>query len=380
MNGARRFSLSRFWAMVVKEFIQMRRDRLTFGIMVGIPIIQLVLFGFAINSDPKHLPTAVLLADHGPQGRTLLHAIQNSSYFDFVRQVKTESEGHEVLARGEVQFVVNIPESFTRDLLRGDRPSILVEADATDPAATSNALGAMSTLLNKALQNDLKGPLAFLAGTDGPVDLRIHAQYNPEAITQYNIVPGLMGVVLTMTMVMITALAITRELESGTMENLLSMPTRPIEVLIGKIIPYIIVGYIQVGLILAAAHFFFQVPMVGSLSLLFATALVFIIANLAMGITFSAVAKNQRQAIQMAFFFFLPSLLLSGFMFPFRGMPQWAQAIGEIFPLTHFLRIVRGILLKGNGLHDIARQVWQIALFAAIALTIGVKRYRRTLD
>lgn len=374
------FSLSRFWAMVVKEFVQMRRDRLTFGMMIGIPLIQLVLFGFAINADPRHLPTAVLLADHGPQGRTLLYAIQNSEYFEFVRQVRTESEAHDVLARGEVQFVVNIPENFTRDLLRGDRPAILVEADATDPAATSNALGSLQTLLNTALQHDLKGPLAFLAGTDGPIELRVHARYNPEAITQYNIVPGLMGVVLTMTMVMITGLAITRERERGTMENLLSMPTRPLEVMIGKIIPYILVGYVQVALILIAAHFLFHVPMVGNLGLLLVVALVFIAANLAMGITFSTVAQNQLQAMQMSFFFFLPSLLLSGFMFPFRGMPHWAQAIGEIFPLTHFLRIVRGILLKGNGLEDVALQVWQIALFAAVALTIGVKRYRQTLD
>jgi ABC-2 type transport system permease protein len=374
------FSLARFWAMVVKEFVQMRRDRLTFGMMVGIPLLQLVLFGFAINSDPKHLPAAVLLADHGPQGRTLLNAIKNSSYFEFVRQVQTESEAHDVLARGEVLFVITIPENFSRDLLRGDRPVLLVEADATDPAATSNAIGSLRSLLDTALQNDLKGSIASLAATDGPVELRIHALYNPEVITQYNIVPGLLGVVLTMTMVMITALAITRECERGTMENLLAMPARPFEVLIGKIIPYILVGYIQVGLILVAAYFLFGVPMLGSLSLLLVAALVFIAANLAVGITFSTIAKNQLQAVQMSFFFFLPSLLLSGFMFPFRGMPDWAQALGEGFPLTHFLRIVRGILLKGNGFEDISSEIWPMALFAAIALAIGVKRYRQTLD
>jgi ABC-2 type transport system permease protein len=374
------FSLARFWAMVVKEFVQMRRDRLTFGMMIGIPLLQLVLFGFAINSDPKHLPAAVLLADHGPQGRTLLYAIKNSSYFEFVRQVQSESEAHDVLARGEVQFVITIPENFSRDLLRGDRPVLLVEADATDPAATSNAIGSLRNLLDTALQNDLKGPLASLAGTDGPVELRIHARYNPEVITQYNIVPGLLGVVLTMTMVMITALAITRERERGTMENLLAMPARPFEVLIGKIIPYILVGYIQVGLILVAAYFLFGVPMLGSLGLLLVAALMFIAANLAVGITFSTVAKNQLQAMQMSFFFFLPSLLLSGFMFPFRGMPDWAQALGEGFPLTHFLRIVRGILLKGNGFEDISSEIWPIALFAVVALAIGVKRYRQTLD
>ena len=375
------FSPARFWAIVVKEFVQMRRDRMTFGMMIGIPLLQLVLFGFAINSDPKHLPAALLLADNGPQGRTLLNAIRNSGYIDFVREVKTEAEAREALSHGEVQFVVNIPENFSRDFIRGERPAILIEADASDPAATSNAISSLRSLLNTAFQNDLKGPLAFLAGGNGPLfDLRIHPRYNPEAITQYNIVPGLMGVVLTMTMVLITGLAITRERERGTMENLLSMPARPFEVLLGKIIPYILIGYIQVGLILIAAYALFHVPMVGNLGLLLATALVFITANLAMGITFSTVAKNQLRAMQMSFFFFLPSLLLSGFMFPFRGMPHWAQAIGEVLPLTHFLRIVRGILLKGNGVQEIGLELWQIVLFAVVALAVGVKRYRKTLD
>lgn len=380
MRKHREFSIRRFWAIVVKEFIQMRRDRLTFGMMIGIPLIQLTLFGFAINSDPKHLPAAVILADNGPQGRTLLSAIRNSGYFEFVRQVQTEAEGQRLLARGDVQFVINIPAEFSRELLRGDRPAVLVEADATDPAATGNAISSLHLLVNTAMQNDLKGPLSFLNGANGPIDLRIHARYNPEAITQYNIVPGLMGVVLTMTMIMITGLAITRERESGTMENLLSMPTRPFEVMIGKIVPYILVGYIQIALILTAARFLFHVPMVGNIGLLLMVALVFIAANLAVGITFSTVAENQRQAMQMSFFFFLPSLLLSGFMFPFRGMPDWAQTLGELLPLTHFLRIVRGILLKGNGLPDVVPQLWQIALFAAVALTIAVKRYRQTLD
>jgi ABC-2 type transport system permease protein len=306
--------------------------------------------------------------------------MKNSTYFDLVRQVKTEAEGRDLLARGQVQFVMNIPENFSRDLWRGDRPELLIEADATDPAATSVALGSLGTLLDTALQNDLKGPLASLAATTGPIDLRVHALYNPEVVTQYNIVPGLMGVILTMTMVMITGLAITRERERGTMENLLSMPTRPSEVLIGKIIPYIFVGYIQVAVILIAAYVLFHVPMQGSITLLLLVALVFIAANLAMGITFSTIAKNQLQAVQMTFFVFLPSILLSGFMFPFRGMPYWAQVLGEFFPLTHFLRIVRGILLKGNGITDVALQLWQIALFAVIVLTIGIKRYRQTLD
>ena len=377
---SRRFSPARCWAIVVKEFVQMRRDRLTFLMMIGIPLMQLVLFGFAINADPKHLPTAVLLADDGPQGRTLLQAIRNSSYFDYVRQVQTEEEAQEVLARGEVLFLVTIPQNFSRDLLRGDRPVLLVEADATDPAATSNATSSLRALLDTALQDDLKGPLAYLAGTSGPVELRVHARYNPEAITQYNIVPGLMGVVLTLTMILITGLAITRERERGTMENLLSMPTRPFEVLVGKIIPYIVVGYIQVALILLAAKVLFHVPMAGSPGLLVAVTFVFIAANLAVGITFSTVAQNQLQAMQLTFFFFLPSILLSGFAFPFRGMPVWAQMIGEVLPITHFLRIVRGIMLKGNGLEDVAPEIWPIALFAAAALIVAVNRYRQTLD
>ena len=380
MKKSHRFSFQRLHGIIAKEFTQMRRDRLTFAMMLGIPLLQLTLFGYAINSDPRHLPAAVLLADQGPQGRTLLYAMKNSTFFDFVRQVKTETEGRELLERGQVQFVINIPENFSRDLLRGDRPEVLVEADATDPVATSTALGSLEPLFDTALQNDLKGSLATLAGTSGPIDLRVHAIYNPEVVTQYNIVPGLMGVILTMTMVMITGLAITRERERGTMENLLSMPTRPSEVLIGKIVPYILVGYIQVAVILIAASFLFHVPIEGSIILLGLVALIFIAANLAMGITFSTIAKNQLQAVQMTFFFFLPSILLSGFMFPFRGMPRWAQMLGEVLPLTHFLRIVRGILLKGNGIADVSLQLWQLALFALVALTIGIKRYRQTLD
>jgi ABC-2 type transport system permease protein len=311
MSGRRGFSLARLVAMLVKEFTQMRRDRMTFGMMLGIPLLQLILFGFVINADPKHLPAAVLSADTGPFGRTLLEAIRNSSYFDFVRVLEDEREAEELLARGDVQFVVSIPADFTRELLRGQRPSVLVEADATDPAATGNAMGALRVLAETALEHDLQGPLAPLAAQGAnPIDLRIHPRYNPEAITQYNIVPGLMGVILTMTMVMITALAITRERERGTMENLLSMPTRPSEVLLGKIVPYILIGYVQVGVILLAGRYLFGVPMAGNLGLLLVAAFVFILANLAMGITFSTVARNQLQAVQMSFFAFLPSILL----------------------------------------------------------------------
>ena len=376
----RRFTLHRLWAIVLKEFIQMRRDRVTFGMMVGIPLMQLTLFGFAINSDPRHLPTALRIADHGPFARTLVAAMRQSEYFTVVREAQTEDEAARLLQLGEVQFVINIPEDFSRRLLRGERPMVLVEADATDPAATGPAIAAARVLANAVLDRELIGPLARLRSKAGPIDFQVHAHYNPENITQYNVVPGLMGVVLTMTMVVITALAITRERERGTMENLLATPLRPFEVMVGKIIPYIVVGYIQVTLILLASHFFFHVPMVGSLLLVYGVSFLFIAANLAMGITFSTLAQNQLQAVQMAFFFFLPSILLSGFMFPFRGMPDWAQAIGSCLPLTHFLRIVRGILLKGNGPAEIAPELWPLLLFLAVAMAVGVKRYRQTLD
>ena len=376
----RRFTFHRLWAIVLKEFIQMKRDRVTFGMMVGIPLMQLMLFGFAINTDPKHLPTAIRSADQGPFARTLVAALRQSGYFNLTREALTETETQELLRLGEVQFIINIPEDFSRRLLRGERPTVLIEADATDPAATGPAISAVRALTDSVLDRDLIGPLDRLRAKSGAVDFQLHAHYNPENITQYNVVPGLMGVVLTMTMVVITALAITRERERGTMENLLATPVRPFEVMVGKILPYIAVGYIQVTLILLAARFFFHVPLLGSLPLLYAVSLLFIAANLAVGITFSTLAQNQLQAVQMAFFFFLPSILLSGFMFPFRGMPEWAQWIGTCLPNTHFLRIVRGILLKENGLAEIAPELWPLLLFLAVAMTIGVKRYRQTLD
>jgi ABC-2 type transport system permease protein len=374
------FSLARLAAILAKEFIQIRRDRLTFAMMVGIPIMQLLLFGFAINSDPKALPTAVRIGDNSPFARSLVAALENSEYFRIVARTADEAEAARLLKIGAVQFVINVPADFGRAVQRGERPAVLVEADATDPAATSNALATLFALERSALDPDLTGPLTDLKAGATPFELRVHRRYNPEGVTQYNIVPGLMGVVLTMTMIVMTSLSMTRERERGTMENLLAMPVRPLEVMLGKILPYILIGYVQVVLILAAARFLFGVPLLGSLTLLSLTLVVFIAANLSVGFTFSTIAKNQLQAMQMAFFFFLPSLLLSGFMFPFRGMPQWAQAIGEALPLTHFLRIVRGILLKGNGIAEVMPNVWPIALFLLAVATIALARYRRTLD
>jgi ABC-2 type transport system permease protein len=374
------FSLARFWAVVAKEFVQMRRDRMTLAMMLGIPLTQLILFGYAINSDPRHLPTAVLSGDNSTFSRSIVSAMQTSRYFDVTREISSRAEARQLLQNGEVQFVLTIPELFGRRLIRGERPVLLLEADATDPSATSRAVGSFHEIVRRALEQDLKGPLAHLAQTDSPVDIRIHAQYNPEAISQYNIVPGLMGVILTLTLVIITGLAITRESERGTMESLLSTPVNPLEVMLGKILPYILVGYVQILLIFVASRFLFHIPLRGSLGLVLALSLLFIAANLTVGITFSSIAKNQLQAMQLSVFFFLPSLLLSGFMFPFRGMPFWAQYIGEVLPLTHYLRFVRGVLLKGNNLAESLPHIWPIVLFWMVMILVGFKFYRRTLD
>ena len=374
------FSWHRFIAVLLKEFVQMKRDRLTFGMIVGVPIIQLVLFGFAINTDPKGLPAAVVINDESPFSRALVRGLENSQYFKFTHRAKSEADADRLLKLGDVQFVLVIPADFSRKLQRGERPPLLMAADATDPSATGNALATVNQTIKQVMDRELVGTLAALKSAELPVDLRIQRRYNPEGITRYNIVPGLMGVILTMTMIMMTSLAMTRERERGTMENLLATPVRPIEVMAGKIAPFIIVGYAQVTIILIVAKAIFGVPIVGSLLLLSLALIVFIAANLSVGFTFSTIAKNQLQAMQMTFFFFLPSMLLSGFMFPFRGMPGWAQAVGEILPLTHFLRIVRGILLKGNGFAEIAPELWPIGLFMLIVGTIALKRYRQTLD
>ena len=374
------FASHRFIAVLMKEFVQMRRDRLTFAMMIGVPVMQLVLFGYAINLDPKALPAAVVSAESTPFTRSLVRALENTGYFKVAATPSTVAEAARMLALGQVQFVLQVPEDFSRKLQRGERPVVLVEADATDPAATSNALAALPQISLTGLDHDLTGPLASLKGRAAPFEIRVHRRYNPEGITQYNIVPGLMGVVLTMTLVMMTSIAMTRERERGTMEALLATPVRPLEVMLGKIVPYIVVGYIQVVVILAAAKFLFDVPMVGSIGLLSAILILFIATNLAIGFTFSTLARNQMQAMQMTLFFFLPSLLLSGFMFPFRGMPAWAQFVGEAIPLTHFLRIVRGILLKGSNFAEVLPNVWPLAVILLVVSAVALKRYQRTLD
>ena len=372
--------LRRMWAMIVKEFVQMRRDRMTFATMIFVPILQLVLFGYAINTDPKQLPTAVLIRDDGPLTRAVLAAMKNTDYFDFRVQVRDPEELDRLIRSGEVQFAVEIPASFERDVRRGDKPSVLVIADATDPVATGTAVSSLQGLIDTALRRELRGPDTQLTKANAPFEIVLQNRYNPEAITQYNIVPGLLGVVLTMTMMMFTALAVTREIERGTMESLLAMPIKPVEIMLGKIAPFVLVGFVQMTIILGAAHLLFGVPIMGSVWLLVALATLFAAANLAVGYTFSTIAENQLQAVQMTFFFFLPNILLSGFMFPFRGMPDWAQAIGEALPLTHFLRIVRGITLKGIGFADMQIDVLALVIFMLVAMGLALYRFRRTLD
>jgi len=375
-----RLSWSRWIGIIVKEFIQLKRDRLTFGMIIGIPVLQLILFGYAINADPKRLPTAVLAADSSLYSRSLLAAMQTSEYFRLEKSVRDEAELESLVAQGRVQFAITIPENFGRKLVRGERPVLLVEADASDPSAIGNAIAALNQLSTTALQRDLAGTLADLNAGASPVELRVHRRYNPEGITAYNIVPGLIGTILTMTMVLMTGLAMTRERERGTFENLLSTPALPIEVMTGKIVPYILIGLIQVSLIIVCALALFEVPMQGSYLLLYFVVLVFIAANLTLGITFSSIARNQLQAMQMTFFFFLPSILLSGFMFPFRGMPDWAQVLGSLLPLTHFVRLVRGIMLKGNAIAELWPDIWPIFAFMLVVILIGLRFYKRTLD
>lgn len=374
-------SLGRVLAIFLKEVTQLRRDRVTFAMMLGIPLIQLILFGYAIDTDPRDLPTGVVIQEDSRLSRSILAGMAVSGYFAEIERLDGPAAADDALARGRLAFVVTVPTGFQAAVLRGERPALLVEADATDPAASSNALAALDRIVAGAVAHDLdRGLLAPAGGGAGPVGLVIHRRYNPEGETRYNIVPGLLGVILTMTMVMMTSIALAREAERGTKETLLSMPVRPAEVMAGTILPYIVIGYVQVLVILVAARLLFDVPMLGSPILLSAAVIVFIAANVAVGFTISTLVRNQVQAMQLTFFFFLPSILLSGFMFPFRGMPGWAQAIGELLPLTHFLRIVRGILLKGNGVAEVAPHIAPLLAFFAVVTTVALLRYRRTLD
>jgi ABC-2 type transport system permease protein len=375
-----RFSLARFRAVLVKEFIQMRRDRITFAMMIGVPIMQLLLFGYAINSDPRHLPTLVEMADDGPASRAILMGMQTSGYFEVEGIVTSAEEGDRALRDGTASFVVVIPPDFERDVVRGHSPQILLAADASDPAAAGGAVAAINGIVTTAISETLSGALTYAASSPPPFSVVVHRQFNPEGQTSTNIVPGLLAIILSMTMVMITAVAIVRETERGTMETLISTPVRPGEVMLGKIFPYVFVGYVQTGVFLAAARILFDVPFLGSPLAFFVGFNLYIIVNLALGFLISTIARSQMQAMQISFFTLLPTILLSGFMFPFAGMPGWAQAIGSAIPATHFLRLVRKVMLKGAEMADIATDLWRIGIIMAVIVLIALRRYRQTLD
>ena len=364
------------WAMLVKEFIQLRRDRVSFAMIIMIPLVQLMLFGYAINTTPRDLPTAVLMQEQTDLSRSILAALQNTRYFKVTHLPRSEAEVDELLASGAVLFAIEIPANFERSVRRGDKPAMLILADATDPVASGTALGALGQVLQTALSHDRDVP----DSPTMPFEIRTHARYNPAGATQLNIVPGLVGTILTMTMLIFTALSVTREIERGTMENLLSMPITPVEIMLGKIVPYILVGFVQATLIISIGVTLFGVPVVGNLGVLAALSTLFIATNLSIGYTFSTIAQNQLQAMQMSMMFFLPNILLSGFMFPFAGMPVWAQYVGEALPLTHFLRVIRAIMLKGSNLSDLRYDAAAMFVLMLVAMTIAVTRFRRTLD
>ena len=374
------FSPSRVMAVLIKEFIQLTRDRLTYAMILVMPLIQLLLFGYAINNDPHHLPTAVLVQDNSAYSRSVLGALNNSGYFDIVEQARTPAELDQAIALGRVQFAITIPGDFARRVVRGDKAQILIEADAADPAATGSALAALAGLPDQALSRELTGATASRAGGAAPFEVVVHRRYNPENISAYNIVPGLLGVILSMTLVMMTSLGVTREYERGTMEALLATPVRPLEVMVGKLAPYVVVGLIQTAVILTLARALFDVPMDGGWAALSAGVLLFIVGSLSLGFLISTLARTQLQAMQMSFFYIMPSILLSGFMFPFRGMPQWAQWLGTAIPVTHFLRVVRGAMLKGQGLAETWSSLGALSLFVLIVAGLAMSRYRTTLD
>ncbi|RWE71079.1 ABC transporter permease [Mesorhizobium sp.] len=374
------FSFARLGALLIKEFIQMRRDRITFAMMLGVPLMQLVLFGFAINNDPKSLPAVLVATSSDPYTRAMVSALQTTGYYRFDHVAQSAEEAEFLMARGDVSFVVTIPADFARRVERGDNPQILIEADATDPSVASGAISTLSTVAGQALLRAQGTQDAAREAARGQLDVVVHRRYNPEGVSQYNIVPGLLGVILQMTMVMMTAMALTRETERGTMENLLAMPSSPLEIMLGKVLPYLVVGAVQVVVVLVAAKLLFGIPFVGSLTLLLSSVLVFVLSLVLLGYTISTMARSQMQAMQLTFFFFLPSLLLSGFMFPYRGMPGWAQSLGEIFPLTHFLRITRAVMLKGAELPAVATEIGWLAVFVALFAGFALVRFRRTLD
>lgn len=374
------FAWHRIKALIKKEFIQLKRDKITLRMIIALPVAQLLLFGYAINTDPRHMPTAIVSRDNTFLTRSITTALENTDYFKITHKISSDAEGQQLLQRGQVLFVVTIPENFTRDVVRGRPPKMLLQADASDPTSISGAVGALNELAETVMTKEFKGALSDLKPAAPAFAITVQKMYNPEGFTRFNIVPGLIGMVLIFTGVMMTALALTRERERGTMENLLAMPVYPLEIMIGKITPFVFIGLFQAMVILLIARLLFNIPIMGSIGLLMSCALLFVICNLALGFLISTAAKNQTQALQMSIFVLLPSLMLTGFMFPFQGMPLWAQNIGRCIPLTYFVRITRGIMLKGAGLAEIFPSLWPLLLIAAVITGLTLKAYKNTLD
>jgi len=366
----------RLWPMLRKEFIQMRRDRLTLGMMVGIPAVQLALFGFAIRTEVRHLPTVVLDESRSAESRSLIAVMRNTGNFDIVGSVTSRAELTDLLASGKAHAAVVIPPEFQRDIKRGRTAQAQIIVDAADPMASSAAIAGAS------LAGAVRGA-EIAAGRSGrapPLEVRVRPWYNPAMRTEAYIVPGIIGVLLSLTLLLITSMAIVRERERGTLEQLIVTPLSKTSLMLGKILPFVLVGYVQMTVILVLGKILFDIPIRGSLLLLYIVTFGFIVANLGIGLLISTLVRTQAQAMQLGFFMMLPNILLSGFMFPRVAMPEPAQWLGALLPLTYYLEILRGILLKGIGLEYLWRDALVLVGFAAVLVTLSVRRFSKTVD
>ncbi len=372
------FSFTRWIGVVIKEIHELRRDKISISMLILTPIFQLIILGYAVQMDPRQVPTALLNYDNARMSQVFVTAAQNTSYFS-MRQMASEEEANNAFVRGDVIFIVTIPQGFTEKLLRGEKPQILIQGDAIDPMTIGNALSAIVQAAKSMFQHDLPQALRTEEASDN-FELVIHRMFNPEGITQYNTIPGIIGSILSTTLILMTALSITRERENGAIENLLISPLTSLEVIVGKITPFILIGMFQSLLILLSAVFLFDIPLAGNFFLLFTILVVYIFLCLSIGIAISSVAQSQLQALQMSSFYFIPSIMLSGFISPFISMPGWAQAIGSCLPLTYFIRLVKGVMLKGYTAAELMPSLLPLIAIAVIVIGIGLKMYHKTLD
>ena len=372
--------LSRALVIAKKELLQLRRDRLTLGMMAVLPLVQLTLFGYAINTDVRHMPTLIYDQDHSAESRDLVHSMEATGFYDLVGNAQGYDDVERAFRAGTARVALVIPPKYASDVRTGHPASVQLVVDGSDPQTVGSALNTAASLIAaRSMELLLRRAGPALTVRSELIHLEPSTWYNPELRTAVFVVPGLVGVILTMTMVMLTSMAIARERERGTLEQLIVSPVKSVELIIGKILPYVAIGYVQMTIIFTAGHLIFGVPFVGSIPLLYALAFVFIAANLALGLFFSTLARTQQQAMQMSFFFLLPNILLSGFMFPFEAMPKPAQMIAQALPLTHFHRIVRGIVLKGAHFGDVAGElVWLVGILAAL-ITLASLRFTKKL-